>query len=64
MWVQIVSIVSLALLLIAWLAIQRAWQRAFPEAAGEDALSGRLGCRGCGCGEECRRGDDRRPRDP
>ena len=35
-----------------WLAVQRLWQRHFPEhgAEGEeDALAGRSGCHGCNC---------------
>ncbi|MCP5195162.1 MAG: hypothetical protein H6987_19060 [Pseudomonadales bacterium] len=36
-----------------WLAVQRLWQRHFPEhgAAGqdEDALAGRSGCHACNC---------------
>jgi len=38
-----------------WLAVQRAWMRSFPGAAPDpDALSGRLGCHGCGECEEAR----------
>lgn len=40
---------------VAWLAVQRAWMRSFPGAAPDpDALSGRLGCHGCGECEEAR----------
>ena len=50
------GVIGIAVLLAAWLAVQRAWARAFPDASGDpDPLAGRLGCRGCGCGEVCRR---------
>lgn len=47
---------------VGWLAVQRAWMRAFPGAAPDpDALSGRLGCHGCG---ECTKRCERRPGEP
>jgi len=43
----------------AWLAVQRLWQRHFPEYGGagdEDALAGRGGCHACDCdGDSCER---------
>jgi hypothetical protein len=52
----VVGLAGIALLLAAWLAVQLAWRRAFPDAAGDaDALAGRLGCHGCDaveCGEK------------
>jgi hypothetical protein len=35
-----------------WLAVQRLWQRHFPERGdgSDDALAGRSGCHGCNCG--------------
>lgn len=51
-----VGLLGIALLAAAWLAVQLAWRRAFPDARGDgDALAGRLGCHGCGaleCGEK------------
>jgi hypothetical protein len=41
-----------------WLAVQRLWQRQFPEhdAGDGDALAGRSGCHGCNCGpDHCER---------
>ncbi len=47
----VVGLAGIALLLAAWLAVQLAWRRAFPDAAGDpDGLAGRLGCHGCGAG--------------
>jgi hypothetical protein len=36
----------------SWLAVQRLWQRHFPERGdgSDDALAGRSGCHGCNCG--------------
>jgi hypothetical protein len=41
----------LAGLLALWLAVQRLWQRHFPENSSPDgdALAGRGGCHGCTC---------------
>ena len=53
------------LLLLLWLAVQRSWQRSFPERSGIDALAGRFGCGNCACATVCERrqeqdGQDRR----
>ncbi len=38
---------------LAWVAVQTAWRRAFPEAGSDpDALAGRTGCGGC-AGRDC-----------
>lgn len=43
------ALATLCVVLVSWVAVQRAWRRSFPDAPGdEDALSGRLGCHG-GC---------------
>jgi ferredoxin len=45
-----------------WLVVQRAWMRSFPGASPDpDALSGRLGCHGCG---ECERNCERQSGEP
>ena len=45
---------AIAILCAAWLAIQLAWRRAFPDPLGDpDALAGRLGCHGCNCTNVC-----------
>ena len=52
------AIVSMAVLLCCWLAVQRLWQRQFPgqAAADGDALANRSGCHGCNCGpSSCQR---------
>ncbi len=57
-----VGLAGVALVMAAWLGVQVAWRRAFPEASADpDALAGRLGCHGrehCGgcAGDECRGG--------
>jgi hypothetical protein len=44
----LVGLAGIALLLAAWLAVQLAWRRVFPDAAGDvDGLAGRMGCHGC-----------------
>ena len=55
-----VGLLGLAVVLVLWLAVQRAWSRIFPESSDDpDPLAGRLGCHGCdrGCGEgnDCER---------
>ncbi len=38
---------------LAWVAVQGAWRRAFPEAGSDpDPLAGRMGCHGC-AGSDC-----------
>lgn len=56
----VTGLVTLILMLVAWLAVQRAWRRAFPESGAEDdPLEGRMGCRGsCGGGVCPRRSPD------
>lgn len=53
------GIAGVIVIACGWLAVQRLWQRHFPEhAAGgeEDALAGRSGCHGCNCGpSQCER---------
>ncbi len=42
------GLTALVLVMLAWVAVQGAWRRAFPDATGDpDALAGRLGCYGC-----------------
>ncbi len=44
------AILGMILISCAWLAVQRFCQRRFPAAGdGDDALSGRVGCKGCDC---------------
>jgi hypothetical protein len=49
------GLAAIALLCVAWLTVQLAWRRVFPDAAGgdPDALAGRLGCHGCHCTNVC-----------
>lgn len=55
----ITTLATISLLLLLWLVIQRAWQRSFPEIAGNDALAGQFRCGNCGCGSVCERtGED------
>ncbi len=44
----ILGIGALLFLLAAWIGVQRAWKRAFPDAGDDpDVLAGRAGCHGC-----------------
>lgn len=46
----------LLLLLVAWVAVQQAWRKAFPDAGRDaDALEGRLGCHGTCASAVCPR---------
>lgn len=47
---------------LAWVGVQAAWNRAFPGVApGGDALAGRERCSGCGgCADRCERDEDSR----
>ena len=55
----IVGALGIAALAVGWLAVQRAWARAFPDALGDpDVLARRGGCGGdgrggCGCTTVC-----------
>ena len=43
-------------LMLGWVAVQAAWSKAFPEAAGDaDVLARRRSCHGCGCSGVCDR---------
>jgi hypothetical protein len=56
--IGIVGVVGLAL---AWVGVQRAWARQFPDDSGDpDVLARRRGCDGCGCATPCRPRDPRR----
>jgi hypothetical protein len=52
------AIAGMIFISCAWLAVQRLWQRQFPEHNGGDgdALAGRSGCSGCNCApDHCER---------
>ena len=45
---------GMAIILVVWLAVQRAWRGVFPGvSADEDALAGRMDCHGCTCETPC-----------
>jgi hypothetical protein len=49
-----IGLAAIATLCAAWLAVQLAWRRVFPDASGDpDALAGRLGCHACDCTGAC-----------
>ena len=49
-----IALSTIFLVCVAWLTVQLAWRRVFPDASGDpDALAGRLGCQGCGCTKVC-----------
>ena len=52
----IIGIGAVLLLSTAWIAVQRAWRRSFPDGGGDpDALAGRSGCHGCSSSKDCHR---------
>jgi len=53
----VVGPLAVAACAAVWLAVQRAWMESFPGVSPDpDALSGRLGCHGCGeCSKNCER---------
>jgi len=62
MWTSyLTGLAAVALLSTLWLAVQRAWERAFPGVSSDpDVLAGRPGCGdcgglGCGVAGRCRR---------
>jgi hypothetical protein len=44
---------GLAVILIAWLLVQRWWVRAMRHSTDQDALAGRFGCGGCDDRQHC-----------
>ena len=48
------GLTAMLIILLAWVAVQIAWRRAFPAGRDPDALAGRSGCHGCDkrCEEE------------
>jgi len=51
-----VGLLGIVALAVGWVAVQRAWARAFPDAFDDpDVLAGRGGCDGCGCVTVCQR---------
>ena len=52
----IIGVGAFVLLSIAWIGVQRAWRRSFPEVGGDpDVLVGRSGCHGCADSRDCHR---------
>ncbi len=50
------AMVVIVVVMVAWVGVQSAWRRAFPEAFGDpDVLAGRMSCGGCGCTDVCLR---------
>ncbi|MCA8975957.1 MAG: hypothetical protein KDC98_14640 [Planctomycetes bacterium] len=47
------AMAGIAVILGAWLAVQRAWRAAFPDATEADALARHGSCHGCGCETPC-----------
>ncbi|MGB8224082.1 MAG: hypothetical protein WCF10_15950 [Polyangiales bacterium] len=55
----LIGVGALLLLSTAWLGVQRAWRRSFPDVGGDpDALAGRPGCHGCNDLRDCHRGPE------
>ena len=51
-----IGIGAFLLLSTAWIAVQRAWRRSFPDVGDDpDALAGRSRCHGCNDSEVCHR---------
>jgi hypothetical protein len=57
MWTSYaVGLIGITVVLAAWIGVQNAWRRTFPELASDpDTLAGRMGCQGCACTEVCER---------
>jgi hypothetical protein len=56
------GVAAIVLVSLAWLVVQRLWQRQFPDHADVDAMAHRSGCHGCNCGEaRCDRPDSNTP---
>jgi len=52
----IVGLAGVAVIAAAWLTVQFAWSRAFPEPRTDpDVLAGRTGCSGCKSPSTCKR---------
>jgi hypothetical protein len=50
----LIGVGAFVLLSAAWIGVQRAWRKAFPEVGGDpDVLAGRPGCQGCSREEQC-----------
>ena len=49
------GVAAVVLIAVAWVGVQLAWRRTFPDAGGDaDVLAGRMGCHGgCGHTEAC-----------
>ena len=53
---DLIGVGAFVLLSIAWIGVQRAWRRSFPEVGGDsDVLAVRPGCLGCVDDEKCHR---------
>ena len=61
----VIGVALTVAVLLAWVAIQSAWARAFSDpAADPDALARRMDCHGCGCAAPCPlRSLDRHPQE-
>jgi hypothetical protein len=51
LWIK--AVVGVTAILCGWLAVQQVWRHNARLPAGQDALSGRLGCHGCDCHQRC-----------
>ena len=50
----IIGVGACLILSAAWIGVQRAWKKSFPDAGSDpDALAGRAGCQGCGKSSSC-----------
>ena len=57
-----VGLLAVVALAVGWVAVQRAWARAFPDAFDDpDVLAERAGCHGCGCTTDCRKKREETP---
>lgn len=53
---HLAALALLVLVLAGWVAVQRAWRRAFPGACADpDVLAARGGCGRCSSPDECER---------
>ena len=53
LWSYVTGLAAVVGVMLAWVAVQGAWRRAFPDAVADpDVLAGRMGCHSC-TGSDC-----------
>lgn len=56
MYHYLIGVGAVLLVFVAWIGVQRAWRRSFPDVGADpDVLAGRSRCHGCVDSEDCHR---------